>query len=120
MVDREQPGVWQRLRRRRVTRTAATYLAIGYAALEAVWYLVPRLGLPNEVGRILTGLAVLGFPFVIVLAWTYDVTPQGIVRTPDDPAAEDSVPGPVLPRSVWILLWIIAIAVGFVFRSLRV
>jgi len=120
IVDREEPGVWQRLRRRRVTRTVATYLAVGYAVLEAVWYLVPRLGLVEDVGRIITGIAVLGFPFAVVLAWTYDLTPDGIVRTPDDPTAEEAAPGPLLPRSVWILLWVVAVAVGFVFRSLRV
>jgi len=120
IVDREEPGVWQRLRRRRVTRTVATYLAVGYAVLEAVWYLVPRLGLVEDVGRIITGIAVLGFPFAVVLAWTYDLTPDGIVRTPDDPTAEEAAPGPLLPRSVWIFLWAVAVAVGFVFRSLRV
>ena len=119
-IDREEPGVWQRLRRRRVTRTAVTYLAVGYAVLEAVWYLLPRLGLVEDVGRIVTGIAVLGFPAAVVLAWTYDLTPQGVVRTPDDPAAEESATGPILPRSVWLVFWMLAVAIGFVFRSLRV
>lgn len=118
-ADREEPGVWQRLRRRRVTRTSVTYLVVSFAVLECVWYLVPRLGLVEDVGRIVTGIAVLGFPFAVVLAWTYDLTPQGVVRTPDDPAEEDALPGPSLPRSVWYLFWALAVAVGFVFRSLR-
>ena len=109
-VDREEPGVWQRLRRRRVTRTAVTYLAVGYAVLEAVWYVVPRLGLVEDVGRIVTGIAVLGFPFAVVLAWTYDLTPEGIVRTPDDPIAEEAITGPILPRYVWVLFWLLAVA----------
>lgn len=118
-VDREEPGVWQRLRRRRVTRTVTTYLVVGFAVLEAVWYLLPTLGLVEDVGRIVTGIVVLGFPFAVVLAWTYDLTPEGIVRTPDDPGAEEAIGGPLLPRSLWISFWAVALAVGFVFRSLR-
>lgn len=118
--DFDEPGVWQQLRRRRVTRTVVTYLAVGFAVLEAVWYLFPRMGLVEDVGRIVTGIVVLGFPFAVVLAWTYDLTPQGIVRTPDRlaPGAVEQ-PAPLLRRSAWLLFCLAVVAVGFVFRSMR-
>lgn len=117
--DRE-PGVWQQLRRRRVTRTVVTYVCVAYAVLEGVWYVVPRYGLVEDVGRLVTGVIVLGFPLAVVLAWTYDLTPEGIVRTPDELPPEASDPGhPKLRRSAWLLLCACVVAIGFVFRSLR-
>ena len=116
----EEPGVWQRLRRRRVTRTVVSYVAIGFAVLEAVWYVVPALGLVQDVSRAATGIVVLGFPLAVVLAWTYDLTPEGIVRTPEEGQHEDPATRPPgLHRSTWLVLCLVAVAVGIIFRSLR-
>ena len=115
-----EPGVWQQLRARRVTRTVVTYLSVGFVVLEATWLLVPRYGLVEDVSRLVMGIVVLGFPVAVVLAWIYDLTPDGIVRTPDhvvnDPpgASEHRV-----PRFLWLLLSGGAVAVGLVFRALR-
>jgi len=110
--------VWQQLRRRRVTRTVVTYLAAAFAVFEATWYAVPRFGLVEDVARLVMGMLVLGFPLTVVLAWTYDLTPSGVVRTPDDgpTGAPEST---ALRRSAWLLLVVVVAAVGFVFRSLR-
>ena len=112
-----EPGVWQRLRRRRVTRTVVTYLAAAFTALEATWSAVARYGLVEDVATLVTGVLVLGFPLMVVLAWTYDLTPTGVVRTPDDDALDATAPR--LTRPVWLLLVVVVVAVGFVFRSLR-
>jgi hypothetical protein len=97
-----------------------TYLAVSFALLEAVWLLAPRLGLVEAATRLVTGIVVLGFPFAVVLAWTYDLTPQGIVRTPDDPPPDLSdPPKPLLRRTGWVLLCAVLVAVGFVLRTLR-
>lgn len=118
--DYGEPGVWQRLRRRRVTRTVVTYLAASFAFLEIVWFAFPRLGLVEDAGRVVTGIVVLGFPLAVVLAWTYDITPEGVVRTPDDPEATDPEGrGPLLRRSAWLLFCAVLVAIGVVFRSLR-
>lgn len=117
----EEPGVWQRLRRRRVTRTSVTYVAVGFTLLEILKYVAPLLGLSDEVGRIALGSVVLGFPLAIVLAWRYDLTPKGIVRTPDDSPEEDGPTAPGgLSRSAWLLLCAVIVAIGFVLRVLRV
>ena len=46
------------------------------------------LGLPDGSQRLLIVLLALGFPVVLALAWIFDLTPEGIVRTPDEPSAE--------------------------------
>jgi FtsH-binding integral membrane protein len=118
--EREEPGVWQQLRRRRVTRTVVTYVAVGFALLEGVWLFAPVLGFVEDVSRVVTGIVVLGFPLAVVLAWTYDLTTEGIVRTPDREIAEPADSrAPLLRRWVWLFLVVCALAVGFVFRSMR-
>jgi hypothetical protein len=118
--ERSEPGVWQRLRRRRVTRTVVSYLSMGFAALEAVWFSVPRYGLGDGVVRIVMGALVLGFPLAVVLAWTYDLTPHGIVRTPDDEGPETPDVEPArLRRWAWLVLCAGAVAGGLVLRALR-
>jgi len=114
-----EPSVWLRLRRRRVTRTVVTYLSVAFAAMEATWYIVPRFDLVGDVSRLVAGFLVLGFPLTVVLAWTYDVTPRGIVRTPDDVTSEPDPSRPRLRRSVWLLLCVTVVAVGLVLRSMR-
>lgn len=116
----EPPGVWQQLRRRRVTRTVVTYVSVGFAMLETLWFLVARYGLVDDVGRVAMGVLVLGFPVAVVLAWTYDLTPEGIVRTPDQlgPGAPEP-PKALVRRSAWLVLCAGSIAIGLIFRALR-
>ncbi|MDH3208033.1 MAG: hypothetical protein OEO79_15640 [Gemmatimonadota bacterium] len=103
-----------------MTRTVVAYLAVGFAVLEVTWFAVPRVGWVEEVGRVVTGIIVLGFPLATVLAWTYDLTPDGIVRTPEDAAATPSeAPEEAARRRVWILLCVGGVIAGLVFRSLR-
>jgi TolB-like protein/Tfp pilus assembly protein PilF len=67
--------------RRRVARVAIIYAAIAFALLEATDIVIPALEWPEWIIRWVIALAVLGFPLVLILAWIYDVTPEGVVRT---------------------------------------
>ena len=69
------------LRRRRVFRVAAVYGATAFVVVQVADVLQEALRLPEA---FLTGVAVLsllGFPIAVVLAWAYERTPQGVVRT---------------------------------------
>ena len=70
------------LGRRRVFRTAALYTGLAIVVLEITEALVRPLGLPLETLPLVAWAAIFGFPICVGLAWTYDVTPAGIVRTP--------------------------------------
>jgi TolB-like protein/Tfp pilus assembly protein PilF len=67
--------------RRRVARVAIIYAAVAFALLEATDIVIPALEWPEWIIRWVIALAVLGFPLVLILAWIYDVTPEGVVRT---------------------------------------
>jgi hypothetical protein len=103
-----------------VTRTVVSYVSVGFAVLEATWYLVPQYGLVADVSRVVMGLVVLGFPFTVVLAWTYDITPEGIVRTPDTVAPDRSeAPDSRVRRFLWLSFCTCVLLAGLVFRALR-
>lgn len=70
------------LKRRKVYRVAVAYLAVVFIGLQAVDLLVPATTLPPWVDELLIALAVFGFSVALVLAWAFEVTPEGVKRAP--------------------------------------
>ena len=71
------------LKRRNVFRVGAAYLVVGWVALQAVDVVAPILELPDWFAKGILVLLAVGFPVAILLAWAYEVTPDG-VRTTDE------------------------------------
>ena len=69
------------LKRRRVFRVMAVYGVVAFGLIEAADIMVPRMALPDWTVSLVVGLALLGFPIAIVLAWAFDLTPEGVQRT---------------------------------------
>ena len=67
--------------RRHVARVAVVYAAVAFAVLEAADIVVPALGWPPGAIRWVIGLALLGFPVTLILAWVFDFTAGGVIRT---------------------------------------
>jgi TolB-like protein/Tfp pilus assembly protein PilF len=74
-------GFLAELRRRRVTRVAVVYAVVTFAVLQAADIIIPALRLPEWTLTLLVVLTLLGFPISLVLAWAYDLTPEGVKRT---------------------------------------
>lgn len=70
------------LKHRRVFRVAVVYLGAAFVALEAVDILAPALRLPDWTTLFVFFLLLVGFPVALILAWTFDLTLEGLVRTP--------------------------------------
>lgn len=93
------------LRRRRVMRVAAVYLVIGWIMVEVTATVLPPLQLPTWTVTLVIVLVALGFPPAVVMAWMFDLGPQGVERTRalsavDDPAAHASEPPPLAAVAV--------------------
>jgi TolB-like protein/Flp pilus assembly protein TadD len=73
---------YRELRRRRVIRVAAFYIVASWVAIEVASVVFPELMLPAWSVRLVIVLALIAFPFVVVLAWVFDITPEGVQRTP--------------------------------------
>jgi TolB-like protein/Tfp pilus assembly protein PilF len=71
------------LKRRRVFRVAAVYGGAAFVLLQVADLLQEGLQLPQAFLTASTWLALGGFPVALLLAWLYDRTPQGLIRTPD-------------------------------------
>lgn len=75
-------SLFRELRRRRVANTSVLYIVLCWGALEVADVLIPTLEIEAELAsQMLLYSAVAGFPVVLALAWFFQITPQGIVRT---------------------------------------
>ena len=78
------------LKRRRVGKVAIAYGAIAWAVTEASSVVLPALRVPDWTVTFVVVFLLVGFPVAMVLAWIFDVGPQGIERTeplPGEPPA---------------------------------
>ncbi|MFO7589146.1 MAG: tetratricopeptide repeat protein [Gemmatimonadota bacterium] len=62
-------------------RVIAMYGAAAFAVIEAADAVFPRLALPDWSVTLVVALALLGLPVVVVLAWAFEMTPEGMRRT---------------------------------------
>ncbi len=91
----------EELKRRRVVRTLLAYAAAVFALLQGAQPVFDGLLLPDIAFRTLVILALAGFPVVFVLAWVYELTAEGIRRTPDTPSGAPAGTGRV-PLRRWL------------------
>lgn len=91
-------GIWAELRRRRVVRTAAAYLAVAFVILQLGEILFPAFDLGPGALRGLFALLAAVFPVVLALSWVYDVTSAGVERTDGERAGGG--PHPVILGAV--------------------
>src|SRR2546423_10843711 len=69
------------LRRRNVYRVAAAYAVVSWLIIQIAASTFPVLEIPNWCVRLVIVLLMLGFPVAMILAWAYELTPEGIKRT---------------------------------------
>ncbi len=106
--------------RRHVARVAVVYAAVAFAILEAADIIIPALGLEEWTIRWVIALALIGFPVTLILAWVFDFTASGVVRTQAlEEAGEGQKPGSTPFVSAALLLFsgaLVAIAAFFAFE----
>src|SRR6478736_2625562 len=102
-------GFFQELQRRKVYRVAAAYVIAAGFIIQIGSSVFPAWELPNSLFRLGVVLLLIGFPIALILAWAYDVTPQGMQVTP-------KVPGAHRRRNLTVLVAagaIVSIGAGF-------
>jgi TolB-like protein/Flp pilus assembly protein TadD len=77
------------LRRRRVFRVAGLYVVGAWVVLQVFDLAFASWGLPDTALRFVWIVAFVLFPLALVFGWRYDITPNGIVRTPPASGGED-------------------------------
>lgn len=90
--------LWEELRRRKVMRAAVVYFIVAWIVVEAASVVFPELLLPDWSVRLVLALAILGFPLAMVLAWAFDLSPDGLQR---DPGADSNKQTPIATGDGW-------------------
>src|SRR5438270_10901018 len=75
-------GFFEELKRRKVYRVAIAYIVAGWALAQGLAQVLPVFEISNSVIRVVIALLLIGFPVALVLAWVFDVTPEGLKATP--------------------------------------
>src|SRR5438034_4136991 len=75
-------GFFEEVKRRKVYRVAAAYVIAGGGIIQLASAAFPAWELPSWALRLVIMLLLIGFPIALILAWAFDVTPQGIRATP--------------------------------------
>ena len=80
------------LKRRNVYRAAVAYGVAAWFLTQLTTQVFPFFEIPNSAVRFVVIALAVGFPIAMLLAWIYEFTPEGIVRTEDlDPVHARSV-----------------------------
>ena len=79
---------WGELRRRKVVKVAVAYAIVGWLLLQVVDVVLPTFNAPEWVGQTITLVLILGFPIVFIIAWAFEITPEGIKKSHTIPLEE--------------------------------
>ena len=102
------------LRRRRVFRVAGIYIVAAWVAIQVVSEALPALDLPAETIRYAWIGAIAGFPLAIIFGWFFDLTADGIRRTPvADGATEADLRLRATDYLILVALAVIGIAIAY-------
>src|SRR5207247_2363094 len=97
------------LKRRNVYKVAVAYAVAGWALSQGIAQVFPVFDIPNWTIRLMVLLIIIGLPIALVLAWTFEITPQGIKRTED----VDLVTAAQQPKKrTWIFVVVIGAAIS--------
>lgn len=96
------------LKRRNVYKVAVAYAVVGWLVMQVAATIVPALHLPDSLTTAVVVVTLLGFPIAVVIAWAFEMTPEGMKRT------ENIAPNEKLPQ--WsrrkFALFLVTIAVS--------
>ena len=103
------PNFFSELKRRNVYKVAVAYIVGGWALSEGISQVFPVFDVPNGIIRLIVILIIAGLPVAVVLAWMFEITPEGIKRT----ATADAMPASAKPKKyVWLYVVVIGAVVS--------
>src|SRR5689334_1868406 len=76
------------LKRRNVYKVAVAYGVVSWLLIQIATQVFPFFEIPNWAIRMVIVVLLLGFPVALVLAWAYELTPEGIKLTDEVPPAK--------------------------------
>jgi TolB-like protein/Tfp pilus assembly protein PilF len=97
------------LKRRNVYKVAVAYIVAGWALAQGIAQVFPVFNVPNWLVRLIVVLMVIGFPFALIFAWAFEITPEGLKRTEE----ADAMPASARPTSrTWIYIVVVGVVIS--------
>src|SRR6266550_3637440 len=96
------------LKRRNVYKVAIAYAVVAWLLMQIATQVFPFLEIPNWAIRLVIMLIVIGFPIALVIAWAFELTPEGLKRT----EFAEELPKKAPRSRAWIYVVIIAGAIS--------
>jgi len=94
-------------KRRNVYKVAVAYAVVGWLLIQVATQVFPFLEIPNWMIRLVILLTAFGFPVALIIAWAFELTPEGIKRTEAADAAQQRSRG-----GIWIAVIVVAAALS--------
>src|SRR5213596_476709 len=91
------------LKRRNVYKVAIAYGVVAWLLIQIATQVFPFFEIPNWVVRLVVLVIIIGFPIALIIAWAFELTPEGVKRTETADVAQERSRGAV---------WIYIVAIG--------
>jgi TolB-like protein/Tfp pilus assembly protein PilF len=104
---------WGELRRRNVIKVGVAYVVVAWLLIQIVATVMPMFSAPPWIAPTITFLLIIGFPMVLIVAWAFEITPEGIKKTRHVPR-EESITHVTGQKLNYVLTGLLAIAVGYI------
>src|SRR6266487_1028605 len=102
------------LKRRNVYKVAVAYAVVGWLVIQVSSTVLPAFHAPEWVVQTLIVLLAIGFPIALVIAWAFELTPEGLKRAEDVDALLATNVGVAPPARPKSHAWIYVVAIGAV------
>ncbi len=107
-------NLFAELKRRNVYKVAVAYAVVGWLLVQVATQVFPFFEIPNWAVRLVVLAIVIGFPIALVIAWAFELTPQGLKRT----EVADAMPMAAgRKKHAWIYVVVVgtAVSTGLIF-----
>jgi adenylate cyclase len=107
------------LKRRNVYKVAIAYAVVGWLVIQVTATIVPALHLPDGLTTAVVVLTLIGFPVALVIAWAFEMTPEGMKRT-ENVSPDEVIPQWSKKKFAALIIGVAVIAAGLLaFQLLR-
>jgi len=102
------PSFFAELKRRNVYKVAIAYAVVAWLLIQIASQVFPFFEIPNWTVRFIVLAIIIGFPIALIIAWAFELTPEGLKRT----EVADELPKKSGGSHAWIYVVIIAGAIS--------
>jgi TolB-like protein/Tfp pilus assembly protein PilF len=107
------------LKRRHVYKVAAAYAIVAWLLIQIATQVFPFFEIPNWGVRLIVLGIVIGFPVALILAWAFELTPEGIKRA-EDVAPDESIKRRTGHKLDFLIIAVLLLVIGaLVYQQLR-